>query len=142
MNSFSFGAQIGGPDHPDAAREQEQQLRDAFNRWTGDYSIDVREFAFLLRIDGQIHKYTEMWKIQGAQKARRKRDWIEVEIGIPETWWRQASGDGYKRRLAEEVEAGFRSMVEVLRKNKRHINAEALLQDWERIKTLYLSVPR
>jgi hypothetical protein len=45
MNSFSLGAQIGGPDYPEDARIQEQQLRDAFNRWTGDYSTDVREFA-------------------------------------------------------------------------------------------------
>ena len=59
MNSFSFGAQVGGPNYPEAARRQEQQLRDAFNQWSGDYSPDVREFAFLLRIDGQIHQYTD-----------------------------------------------------------------------------------
>jgi len=37
-----------------------------------------------------------MWQIRGAQKARRKRDWIEVEIGIPEEWWREANSDRYK----------------------------------------------
>lgn len=135
-----MGAQVGGPNYPKAATAQEQQLRDAFNRWTGEYSTDVREFAFFLRIDGPIHKYTEMWQILGAQKARRKRSWIEVEIGIPEAWWRESVGDGYKKHLAGEVETGFRSMIEALQKNKRHINADALLEDWGQIKAYYLAL--
>lgn len=61
-----------------------------FNPWTGDFSTDIREFAFILRVDGEFHRYTSIWNIYGAQKARRKRDWIEVEIGIPETWRRLA----------------------------------------------------
>jgi len=70
MNVFSLGAQIGGPDHSTMASASEQQLRDEFNRWKGEYSRDVREFAFLLRIDGEFHKYTEMWKIIGFQEAK------------------------------------------------------------------------
>ncbi len=141
MNSFSLGAQIGGPDYRPEARIQEQQLRDALNRWTGDYSTDVREFAFLLRIDGEIHRYTDLWQIVGAQKAKRKRDWIEVEIGIPKAWWQEAKNDAYKKRLADEVEAGFRSMIELLQRNKRSINAQALLDDWGHIKAAYLASP-
>jgi hypothetical protein len=85
MNSFSLGAQVGGRLAKDASA-QEQELRDMFSEWTGDYSSAVRQFAFILRIDGEFHSYTEMWSICGAQKAKRKRDWIEVEIGIPERW--------------------------------------------------------
>jgi hypothetical protein len=80
MNKFSFGAQVGGHNYRAAARLQEQQLRDAFNRWTGDYSPDVKEFAFLLRIDGQIHKYTEMADSRSAEGEKKEgldrgRDW-------------------------------------------------------------------
>jgi hypothetical protein len=46
----------------------------------------VAEFAFLLRIDGEIHQYSKLWKIVGAQDAKRKRNWIEVEIVVPESW--------------------------------------------------------
>jgi hypothetical protein len=138
MNVFSLGAQVGGRLATDA-RDQEQELCNMFNRWTGDYSTDVREFAFLLRIDGEFHTYTEMWKICGAQKAKRKRDWIEVEIGIPERWWRLAHSDAYKKRLAGEVEKGFISMIEVLRKNRRDIKADALMNDWKKIKSDYLA---
>ena len=137
LNSFSLGAQIGGQTSKEA-REQEQALRDLFNTWTGEYSSDIREFAFLLRVDGHIHRYTAMWNIHGAQKAKRKRDWIEVEIGVPETWWRLAHTDQYKKRIAEEIEKGFNSMIEVLRKNRRDIKAEALLHDWSQIRAKFL----
>jgi hypothetical protein len=137
LNFFSLGAQTGGQTSSEA-REQEQSLRDLFNAWTGDYSSDIREFAFLLRVDGHIHRYTAMWNIYGAQKAKRKRDWIEVEIGVPETWWRLAHTDQYKKRLAEEIEKGFNSMIEVLRKNRRDIRAETLLRDWFQVKAKFL----
>jgi hypothetical protein len=137
LNSFSLGAQIGGQTSKEA-REQEQAIRDLFNTWTGEYSSDIREFAFLLRVDGHIHRYTAMWNIYGAQRAKRKRDWIEVEIGVPETWWRLAHTDQYKKRIAEEIEKGFNSMIEVLRKNRRDIKAEALLHDWSQIRAKFL----
>ena len=137
MNSFSLGEQIGGQTNKEA-RAQTQALRDLFNAWTGDYSSDIREFAFILRVDGHIHRYTAMWNIYGAQKAKRKRDWIEVEIGVPETWWRLAHTDQFKKRIAEEVERGFNSMIEVLQKKHRDIKAEALLHDWSQIKAKFL----
>ena len=137
MNVFSLGAQVGGRIYPEASA-QEQQLRDEFNRWTGEYSQDVREFAFLLRIDGEFHRYTKMWDIVGFQKARCKRDWIEVEIGIPQQWWRETAGGTYKRRLTTEIEAGLKSMIDVLKARKKHIEAEALLSDWQEIKVRYL----
>jgi hypothetical protein len=109
------------------------------NRWTGEYSSDIREFAFLLRVDGEIHTYTRKWNIQGAQKAKRKRDWVEVEIGIPKSWWQENQGRNYKRYLAAEIEKGLHSMIELLRRTGREVKAEALLADWEKIKTNYLS---
>jgi hypothetical protein len=138
-NVFTLGSQIGGPDAAVAIQREEQQLRDAMNQWTGDYCREIREFAFLLRVDGQFHTYTQEWNIQGAQKAKRKKDWIEVEIGIPESWWRGDQGRQYKEHLIQEIEKGLHSMIEVLRKNRHSVHAEALLADWEKIKSDYLS---
>lgn len=137
MNSFSLGAQEGGRVGKQAV-DQMQELRSLFNKWTGEYSADIREFAFLLRVDAEFHRYTAMWNIYGAQKAKRKRDWVEVEIGIPATWWRLAHTDKFKKRLAEEVEKGFISMIDILRRNQRDIKAEALLKDWSQIKSKFL----
>ncbi|HTC93842.1 MAG TPA: hypothetical protein VK699_10355 [Terriglobales bacterium] len=138
-NVFTLGSQIGGPDAAIVTRQIEQQLRDAINIWTGDYCAEIREFAFLLRVDGQFHTYTKEWNINGAQKAKRKKDWVEVEIGVPESWWRKDQGRNYKRHLAEEIEKGLHSMIQLLQKNGRSINSEALLTDWEKIKRDYLA---
>lgn len=99
----------------------------------------VRQFVFLLGVDGSIVKYTEAWKNLGPQKARRKRDWVEVEIGVPQSWWLDGGVDEYKRRLAESIETGFHSMIELLRRNHDEIAEQALLADWFKIKEQFLS---
>ena len=137
-NVFSLGSQIGGPGAAKAVGDQEQQLRDAMNRWSGDYTTAIREFAFLLRIDGEIHAYTKILGILGAQPAKRKDDWLEVEIGVPESCWQEDQGKNYKTRLAAEIDKGLGSMIELLRRNKHPIKAEALIADWEKIKTEWL----
>ena len=53
---------------------QQQQPRTLMNNWIGNYSSAIREFAFLLRVDGDIDTYTKRWNIEGTQKAKRKRD--------------------------------------------------------------------
>ena len=142
MNTFTLGAQIGGPNVPNYITDQEQQLRNAFNAWTGDYTNVIREFAFILRVDGAIHCYTKMWGMVGPQKAKRKRDWLEVEIGVPEDWWRENQGLLYKSHLTSSIDKGLSSMVEFLQRNRHSINDIALLQDWDRIKTKYLGNTR
>jgi hypothetical protein len=139
MNSFSLGAQIGGWTGT-SIRAAEQWLRDEMIAWKGDYSPEVREFALILRVDADIHTYTEMWSIVGAQKAKKKRDWIEVEIGIPEAWWKEGP-TGYAMHLVEEIENGLVSMIQLLQKKNRTINAAGLLADWKKIKLRYPGRP-
>jgi hypothetical protein len=137
-NNFSLGSQVGGPDAGDATRQDEQELRDAFNLWQGEYADAIKEFAFILRVDGRVHKYTEEWNIFGAQPAKRKKDWLEVEIGVPEKWWRENQGKNYRVYLSAEIEKGLRSMIELLQRNKHEIKEKALLNDWLNIKSKYL----
>lgn len=138
-NHFSLGSQVGGADAAIATGHYEQELRDAMNRWSGDYSAAVREFAFVLRVDGAIHAYTKEWNIQGAQGAKRKKDWIEVEIGVPRSSWEENKGRTYKEYLVTEIDKGLRSMIEVLLRSGAEVNKEALLGDWEKLKRDYLS---
>jgi hypothetical protein len=138
MNTFSLGAQCGGWTGGIPIRDAEQLLRNAMNNWTGDYSIEIRKFAFLLRVDGEFHTYTEMWGIVGAQKAKKKRDWVEVEIGVPEAWWREGPV-GYGMHLVEEIEKGLHSMIQLLQRTKREIKAAELLSDWASIKRSYFA---
>jgi hypothetical protein len=139
MNSFSLGAQVGGPNIPRDIVGQEQQLRNEFNAWTGDYTRAVRSFDFILRVDGAIHSYTKMWNMLGAQRAKRKRDWIEVEIGVPETWWREDQGRLYKWHLTSAIEEGLNSVIALLKRNRHPINEVALMRDWNEIKLRFLA---
>jgi hypothetical protein len=138
MNTFSLGAQIGGPQPREAADEVEQSLRNLFNAWTGDYSPSIRQFAFLLRVDGDLDAYTKLWGIVGSQPAKRKRDWLEVEIGIPESWWRNNEQIGYPLHLADAIEVGFRSMTDLMHRNNHPIKSAQLLQDWREIRERFL----
>jgi len=139
MNSFSLGVQIGGWTGT-SIRAAEQWLRDKMNAWKGDYSPEVREFAFILRVDADIQHVHRNVGHRSAQKAKKKRDWIEVEIGIPEVWWKEGP-TGYAMHLVEEIEKGLVSMIQLLQKKSRTINAAELLADWEKIKLRYLGRP-
>lgn len=74
----------------------------------------------------------------GAQPAKRKKDWVEVEIAVPEKWWRENQGRNYRIYLSAEIEKRLHSMIELLQRNKHRIKEEALLSDWRDIKIKYL----
>lgn len=133
VNTFSLGSQIGGHVPSDVLHE-EQRLRDAFNLWQGKYTSAIGQFAFVLGVDGSLLRYTELWKIKGAQKAKLKKGWIEVEIGVPQSWWHKEGTEGYKKHLTQAIEQGLHSMIEVLTKKGHEVDADALLGDWEKIK--------
>ena len=138
MNTFSMGSQIGGQVPRDVLQE-EQRLRDALRSWQGNYTSAIRKFAFLLRVDGSLLRYTELWKIQGPQKAQREKDWVEVEIGVPQSWWEKGQIEEYKKHLTHAIEEGLRSMVELLQRKRQEVDADALLHDWEKIKYDFLN---
>jgi len=136
-NIFSLGSQVGGPRAAAATQVEEQQLRDSLNEWSGHYTNAVKEFAFLLRVDGEIDTYTSRWKIFGAQRPRKRKNWIEVEIGIPKDWWKEGRR-GFKEHLVEEVERGLSSMIKLIEKGGHSVDAGALLADWQNLKSVYL----
>jgi hypothetical protein len=138
VNTFSLGAQIGGY-RPFEVSHEEQRMRDAFNLWQGKYTSAIGEFAFLLRVDGSLLRYTELLKIKGPQIAKLKKGWVEVEIGVPQSWWRNDDVEGYKKQLAQAIEEGLHSMIELLKKKHHEVDAETLLGDWEKIKRDFLS---
>jgi hypothetical protein len=101
--------------------------------------IRVGKFAFLLRVDGSTLRYTGLFKIRGPQKAKLKKGWVEVEIGVPQSWWYNDDVEGYKKHLSQAIEEGLHSMVEVLQTKSEDIDADALFRDWAKIKEDLLS---
>jgi hypothetical protein len=140
LNRFGTGGATGGPDLPVEVGRVRVQLNTLLSRWKGEYATAVEAFYFPLFTDGSLIRYTETMKILGAQEAKRKRDWVEVKIGVPESWWREEE-PAYKRLLTDSIEKGLHSMIALLQRNKHEVRAELLLRDWEGVKKEFLSTP-
>jgi hypothetical protein len=139
-NSFYFGPGVGGPDLPVEVERIHIQLGLAMSRWTGNYTDAIDTFSFSPFVDGSVVRYTERMNILGVQKAKRKKGWLDVEIGVPENWWREEEPK-YKRRLISSMEEGLRSMIALLLRNKHEVNAELLLADWAKVRKEVLETP-
>lgn len=139
-NSFSSGGALGGPDLPIEVERIHIQLNTLLHKWRGDYANVIGHFSFPLWVDGSLIRYTEKMNTQGAQPAKRKLKWLEVQIVVPESWWREPE-PAYKERLSEGIEQGFHSMIALLRRNRHEVNANLLLADWETVKNEFLATP-
>jgi Ankyrin repeats (3 copies) len=138
-NSFYFGPAVGGPNLPVEVERIHIQLGLAMSRWTGNYTDAIETFSFSPFVDGSVVRYTERMNILGVQKAKRKRDWLDVEIGVPESWWREEEPK-YKRRLTDSMQEGLHSMIALLVRNKHGVNAELLLADWAKLRKEFLEI--
>jgi hypothetical protein len=139
-NSFGAGGADGGPDIPVEIHRIRIQLNSFFREWSGNYTRAIESFIFPMLVDGSVVRFTERMNILGAQKAKRKRNWVEVQIGVPKSWWREPEAS-YKKRLTDCIEEGLHSVIALLRRNKHEINAELLLADWESVKKVFLDTP-
>jgi hypothetical protein len=140
QNSFGSGGASGGPDFPIEIDRTRIQLNTALHHWRGNYTAAVEKFYFPLYVDGSVVCYTDQMKIWGGQKAKRKKNWLEVQIGVPELWWRQGEA-AYKDHLTAAIEEGLHSMIALLQRNKHEIKAELLLADWRKVKQDFLNIP-
>lgn len=140
VNRFYSGAASGGSDLPIEVLRIHIQLNVAMSNWRGKYTEAVRTFALTPYVDASAYRYTETMNILGAQKAKRKKNWLEVRIGVPESWWREPEA-GYKKHLTDEMDRGFESMIALLKRNKHEIDNEALLTDWQKVKKEFLETP-
>ena len=136
-NRFYSGGAIGGPDLPVEVQRIHVQLNCLMHEWKGDYTEAVEFFAFPLFVDASVVRYTQQMNIIGGQKAKRKRNWLEARIGVPQEWWRDEES-AYKRRLTAAIEEGLHSMISLLERNKHAIKEDLLLADWERVKKEFL----
>jgi hypothetical protein len=140
LNTFYGGAGGGGPDLPIEVERIHIQLSATMRRWKGNYTDAIKTFGFVLFVDGSLIRYTETMNILGTQKAKRKRDWVEVRVGVPESWWREKE-PAYKKRLVDSIEEGLHSTIALLRRNRHNVNAKLLLADWATVKTEFLDAP-
>jgi hypothetical protein len=104
-NSFYFGPGVVGTNLPIEVERIHIQLGLAMSGWTGNYTHAIETFSFSPFVDGSVVRYAERMNILGVQKAKREKDWLDVEIGVPESSWREEEPK-YKRRLTDSMEEG------------------------------------
>jgi hypothetical protein len=126
---ITLGAQVGDQRANEATGVHHTDLRKLLREnCVGPYSAEIDEFAFVLRIDGDIWH----WDFEGAEKLRlsRKRRYITVDIGVPRSRWQGVTAEEIRKYLADSLEQGLAQMVEKLTKSKIDVNAEALTADF------------
>jgi len=61
----------------------------------GPYSPDIREFALILRVGGEMQEF----KFEGCERIRRSRKekYITVDLGFPSSRWKGATDSSISR---------------------------------------------
>ena len=102
----------------------------------GPYSSEVREFALILRIGGEMLEFD----FKGCERIRRnkKNAYITADLSFPSYEWKDKSDEHIKRYLAQSVETGLWCCLERLERDGVAVESHRLLADYEHVKEQYL----
>lgn len=105
-------------------------------RCTSPYSVDIAEFALILRVGGNLNEFD----FEGCERIRRnrKQKFITVDIGFPSRLWKNAADAEIKRFLAEAVETGLLCCLQRLEKDRTPVDLSRLLSDYALVKRDFL----
>jgi hypothetical protein len=103
----------------------------------GPYSPEIREFALILRIGGDMQEFD----FEGCERIRRnrKQKYITVDLGFPSNRWKGATESGIREYLAEAVETGLLCCIRRLEKDKSPVDSPGLIGDFAKVKQLFLA---
>lgn len=135
-DTVTLGVQAGDVASSDATRPHFMLLRKLLAAGCrGPYSPEVKEFALILRIDGDIY----CWNKEGCGRMRRsKKDYyITIDIYVPKGRWQGKTPAEIRSYLAEQVEQALSLMIGKLQADKVPIQSQDLLNDWQTVKQKY-----
>jgi hypothetical protein len=103
----------------------------------GPYSPEIREFALILRVGGEMQEFD----FEGCDRIRRNRkeQYITVDLGFPSSRWKGATDEEIRAYLAEAVETGLLCCIKRLEKDKTPVNSDKLMGDFRKVKQLFLA---
>ena len=133
--TITLGMQTSGEDH--VTEPHVIALRKLLAaHCNGPFSDDVQEFAPILRVGGVMQEFDFV----GCERLRRNRKaaYITVDIALPSKEWKGRSDLHIRRYLLKVVEMGLRCCLDRLRKDRVTVKAEKLLEDFSRVKELFL----
>ena len=82
----------------------------------GPYSPEIREFALILRIGGDMQEFD--FERCDRIRRNRKEQYITVDLGFPSSRWKRATDAEIKAYLTEAVETGLLCCIRRLEKDK------------------------
>lgn len=103
----------------------------------GPYSAEIREFALILRIGGEMQEFN----FEGCERIRRNRNeaYITVDLGFPSYRWKGSTDSSIREYLAEAVETGLLCCIRRLELDKSPVDSARLMRDFAKVKQLFLS---
>jgi hypothetical protein len=102
----------------------------------GPYSSEIKEFALVLRIGGEMQEFD----FEGCERIRRSRreKYITVDIGFPSYRWKGISDEAILGYLAEAVETGLLCCLRRLEKDKTPVDGQKLINDFQQARSQLL----
>ncbi len=128
---ITFGVQAGDPAANAIVQSHYMRLREALREHCrGDYSETIKEFGFVLRIDGEILR----WQKTGCDHLRvsPKRGYATVDIFMPIDVWEDHRPSRIPSFLRQHVEEGFAQIMERIASKKIAIRTEELYSDFRK----------
>ena len=103
----------------------------------GPYSPEIRQFALILRIGGEMQEFN----FEGGERIRRnrKQKYITVDLGFPSNRWKGATESGIREYLAEAVETGLLCCIRRLETDKSPVDSARFMGDFAKVKQLFLA---
>lgn len=107
------------------------------NNCQGPYSTEIREFALILRIGGEMQEFN----FEGCERIRRNRKegYITVDLGFPSHRWKGSTDSSIREYLAEAVETGLLCCIRRLEMDKSPVDSAGLMGDFAKVKQLFLA---
>ena len=135
QDTITIGVQSSGDD--DRTDRHIIELRKLLAKYCkGPYSSEVREFALVLRIGGNMQEFA----FEGCERIRRgkKEKYITVDLGFPSYKWKDATDRSIREYLAEAIETGLLCCLRRLEKDRVEIDATRLLSDFGEARKIFL----
>ena len=103
----------------------------------GPYSAEIREFALILRVGGEMQEFN----FEGCERIRRnrKQKYITVDLGFPSNRWKGVTNSSIREFLAEAVETGLLCCIRRLETDKSFVDSTRLMGDFAKVKQLFLT---
>ena len=134
---FTLGADVGGKDAFTVTNPHILDFRRILKEiCSGEYSDTIKEFALVLRFDGEV----QTWGESGVKHVSlsKKNSFVTADVFMPRNVWEGGNSTKIRTFLAEQVR---RAIIEIgcLAKAKNiRVNEEQLASDINMAVTMYL----